>query len=166
MLKSLFLAWLDEDVELRQEDDVLDTWFSPGSAEMGLAMRVHAPVHPLLVQNRSQRSVRTVELGFRGYVRHLSSHRAAPPPPPRPNQGKRARGVSDRSFKASKPCKNKQNWRSGLWPFATVGWPDESSGDYAKYYPDPALENAHMRRHSQYEVASAFEVAVVGARVL
>ena len=29
--------------------------------------------------------------------------------------------------------------RSGLWPFATVGWPDESSADYSKFYPEPAL---------------------------
>eukprot|EP00441_Pelagodinium_beii_P031987 CAMPEP_0197630132 /NCGR_PEP_ID=MMETSP1338-20131121/7713_1 /TAXON_ID=43686 ORGANISM="Pelagodinium beii, Strain RCC1491" /NCGR_SAMPLE_ID=MMETSP1338 /ASSEMBLY_ACC=CAM_ASM_000754 /LENGTH=1247 /DNA_ID=CAMNT_0043201285 /DNA_START=33 /DNA_END=3776 /DNA_ORIENTATION=+ len=32
---------------------------------------------------------------------------------------------------------------SGLWPFATVGWPDESSEDYQKYYPATMMETGY-----------------------
>ncbi len=32
---------------------------------------------------------------------------------------------------------------SGLWPFSTVGWPDETSLDYQKYYPADVLETGH-----------------------
>eukprot|EP00440_Ansanella_granifera_P063914 gb/GFBE01069293.1/.p1 GENE.gb/GFBE01069293.1/~~gb/GFBE01069293.1/.p1 ORF type:complete len:1246 (+),score=335.11 gb/GFBE01069293.1/:1-3738(+) len=32
---------------------------------------------------------------------------------------------------------------SGLWPFATVGWPDESSEDYQKYYPAQMMETGY-----------------------
>ncbi len=28
---------------------------------------------------------------------------------------------------------------SGLWPFSTLGWPDESAADYARYYPTSTL---------------------------
>ncbi|CAE7946504.1 EMB2247 [Symbiodinium sp. KB8] len=33
--------------------------------------------------------------------------------------------------------------RSGLWPFATVGWPDESSADYSKFYPATMMETGY-----------------------
>ncbi|CAE6960558.1 EMB2247 [Symbiodinium sp. CCMP2456] len=32
---------------------------------------------------------------------------------------------------------------SGLWPFATVGWPDESSADYSKFYPATMMETGY-----------------------
>jgi len=32
---------------------------------------------------------------------------------------------------------------SGLWPFATVGWPDEESEDYKKYYPAVMMETGY-----------------------
>src|SRR5690606_16500228 len=32
---------------------------------------------------------------------------------------------------------------SGLWPFSTVGWPDETALDYQKYYPADVLETGH-----------------------
>ncbi|CAJ1349046.1 unnamed protein product [Effrenium voratum] len=32
---------------------------------------------------------------------------------------------------------------SGLWPFATVGWPDESSADYQKFYPATMMETGY-----------------------
>jgi len=32
---------------------------------------------------------------------------------------------------------------SGLWPFATVGWPDESSADFKKFYPATILETGY-----------------------
>ena len=32
---------------------------------------------------------------------------------------------------------------SGLWPFSTLGWPDENSLDYQKYYPADVLETGH-----------------------
>jgi valyl-tRNA synthetase len=32
---------------------------------------------------------------------------------------------------------------SGLWPFSTVGWPDESNPDYQRFYPADVLETGH-----------------------
>ena len=32
---------------------------------------------------------------------------------------------------------------SGLWPFSTVGWPDESSSDYRAFYPSSVMETGH-----------------------
>ena len=32
---------------------------------------------------------------------------------------------------------------SGLWPFSTLGWPDESSADYARFYPTTVMETGH-----------------------
>lgn len=32
---------------------------------------------------------------------------------------------------------------SGLWPFATVGWPDENSSDYKTYYPATMMETGY-----------------------
>jgi len=32
---------------------------------------------------------------------------------------------------------------SGLWPFATVGWPDESSPDFQKYFPATMMETGY-----------------------
>eukprot|EP01038_Epipyxis_sp_PR26KG_P009137 gene9137-12323_t len=32
---------------------------------------------------------------------------------------------------------------SGLWPFATVGWPDNSSKDFQKFYPASVLETGY-----------------------
>lgn len=32
---------------------------------------------------------------------------------------------------------------SGLWPFATTGWPDESQSDFARYYPSTVMETGH-----------------------
>eukprot|EP00448_Togula_jolla_P021947 CAMPEP_0170575368 /NCGR_PEP_ID=MMETSP0224-20130122/3826_1 /TAXON_ID=285029 /ORGANISM="Togula jolla, Strain CCCM 725" /LENGTH=1232 /DNA_ID=CAMNT_0010898147 /DNA_START=1 /DNA_END=3699 /DNA_ORIENTATION=+ len=32
---------------------------------------------------------------------------------------------------------------SGLWPFATVGWPNESAADYQKFYPGTMLETGY-----------------------
>jgi valyl-tRNA synthetase len=32
---------------------------------------------------------------------------------------------------------------SGLWPFATVGWPDEDNEDYKKYYPATMMETGY-----------------------
>lgn len=32
---------------------------------------------------------------------------------------------------------------SGLWPFSTVGWPDESDPSYQKYYPTAVMETGH-----------------------
>ena len=32
---------------------------------------------------------------------------------------------------------------SGLWPFSTVGWPDESSPDYQAFYPGSVMETGH-----------------------
>lgn len=32
---------------------------------------------------------------------------------------------------------------SGLWPFATVGWPDTESSDYKKFYPAACLETGY-----------------------
>jgi len=32
---------------------------------------------------------------------------------------------------------------SGLWPFATVGWPDESAADFKKFYPATILETGY-----------------------
>ncbi|CAK9034607.1 unnamed protein product [Durusdinium trenchii] len=32
---------------------------------------------------------------------------------------------------------------SGLWPFATVGWPSEDSEDYKKYYPATMMETGY-----------------------
>ena len=32
---------------------------------------------------------------------------------------------------------------SGLWPFSTLGWPDTSSADLAKYYPTQVMETGH-----------------------
>ena len=29
---------------------------------------------------------------------------------------------------------------SGLWPFATAGWPDESSDDLRRFYPTSVME--------------------------
>lgn len=32
---------------------------------------------------------------------------------------------------------------SGLWPFSTMGWPDENSPDFRKYFPGSVLETGH-----------------------
>lgn len=32
---------------------------------------------------------------------------------------------------------------SGLWPFSTVGWPDETQPDYQRFYPADILETGH-----------------------
>ncbi|GBF93255.1 valyl-tRNA synthetase [Raphidocelis subcapitata] len=32
---------------------------------------------------------------------------------------------------------------SGLWPFSTLGWPDEGAEDYRRYYPTQMLETGH-----------------------
>ncbi len=32
---------------------------------------------------------------------------------------------------------------SGLWPFSTLGWPDEDSADYQRFYPTDVLETGH-----------------------
>jgi len=32
---------------------------------------------------------------------------------------------------------------SGLWPFSTVGWPDEASSDYQRFYPSAVMETGH-----------------------
>ncbi|CAN0913708.1 Valine--tRNA ligase, chloroplastic/mitochondrial 2 [Linum grandiflorum] len=32
---------------------------------------------------------------------------------------------------------------SSLWPFSTLGWPDESSEDYKRFYPTTTLETGH-----------------------
>ena len=32
---------------------------------------------------------------------------------------------------------------SGLWPFSTVGWPDEDTADFQRYYPADVLETGH-----------------------
>ncbi|KAK9814981.1 hypothetical protein WJX73_003862 [Symbiochloris irregularis] len=32
---------------------------------------------------------------------------------------------------------------SGLWPFSTVGWPDESAPDYKTFYPGSIMETGH-----------------------
>eukprot|EP00897_Mesotaenium_endlicherianum_P001882 jgi/Mesen1/1721/ME000138S00585 len=31
----------------------------------------------------------------------------------------------------------------GLWPFSTLGWPDESAPDFARFYPTAVLETGH-----------------------
>ena len=32
---------------------------------------------------------------------------------------------------------------SGLWPFSTLGWPDETAPDLARFYPTTVLETGH-----------------------
>lgn len=32
---------------------------------------------------------------------------------------------------------------SGLWPFSTLGWPDTSQEDYARFYPTTVMETGH-----------------------
>ncbi|CAI5992387.1 unnamed protein product [Closterium sp. NIES-65] len=32
---------------------------------------------------------------------------------------------------------------SGLWPFSTLGWPNESAEDYRKFYPTSVMETGH-----------------------
>ena len=32
---------------------------------------------------------------------------------------------------------------SGLWPFSTLGWPDESAPDLQRFYPTTILETGH-----------------------
>ena len=32
---------------------------------------------------------------------------------------------------------------SGLWPFSTLGWPDENAPDYQRFYPTDVLETGH-----------------------
>lgn len=32
---------------------------------------------------------------------------------------------------------------SGLWPFATLGWPDDSAPDYKLFYPTTMMETGH-----------------------
>lgn len=32
---------------------------------------------------------------------------------------------------------------SGLWPFSTLGWPDESAPDFARFYPTNVMETGH-----------------------
>ena len=34
-------------------------------------------------------------------------------------------------------------YSSGLWPFSTVGWPDEGSAKFQKYYPSSVMETGH-----------------------
>ncbi|MDQ0269998.1 valine--tRNA ligase [Cytobacillus purgationiresistens] len=53
-------------------------------------------------------------------------------------------------YVAAEPPSDIENWKqdedvldtwfsSALWPFSTLGWPDESSADYKRYYPTAAL---------------------------
>ena len=53
-------------------------------------------------------------------------------------------------YVATEPPGDIENWKqdedvldtwfsSALWPFSTLGWPDESSADYQRYYPTAAL---------------------------
>ncbi len=30
---------------------------------------------------------------------------------------------------------------SALWPFSTMGWPDEDAADFKRYYPTDAFSN-------------------------
>ena len=32
---------------------------------------------------------------------------------------------------------------SGLWPFSTLGWPDESAPDLRTFYPTSVMETGH-----------------------
>ena len=32
---------------------------------------------------------------------------------------------------------------SGLWPFSTMGWPDEASQDLQRFYPTSVMETGH-----------------------
>ena len=32
---------------------------------------------------------------------------------------------------------------SGLWPFSTLGWPDEAAPDLARFYPTTVMETGH-----------------------
>ena len=32
---------------------------------------------------------------------------------------------------------------SALWPFSTLGWPEEGSADLARYYPTQMMETGH-----------------------
>lgn len=32
---------------------------------------------------------------------------------------------------------------SGLWPFSTLGWPDEASKDLQHFYPTSVMETGH-----------------------
>ena len=32
---------------------------------------------------------------------------------------------------------------SGLWPFVTLGWPDESTPDFRRFYPTSVMETGH-----------------------
>ena len=32
---------------------------------------------------------------------------------------------------------------SGLWPFSTLGWPDDSAPDYEAFYPTTIMETGH-----------------------
>ena len=32
---------------------------------------------------------------------------------------------------------------SGLWPFSTLGWPDEASQDLQRFYPTTVMETGH-----------------------
>ena len=32
---------------------------------------------------------------------------------------------------------------SGLWPFSTLGWPDEASQDLQRFYPTSVMETGH-----------------------
>jgi hypothetical protein len=32
---------------------------------------------------------------------------------------------------------------SGLWPFSTLGWPDEAAPDLARFYPTSVMETGH-----------------------
>ena len=32
---------------------------------------------------------------------------------------------------------------SGLWPFSTLGWPDEASPDLQRFYPTTVMETGH-----------------------
>ena len=32
---------------------------------------------------------------------------------------------------------------SGLWPFSTLGWPDEVSQDLQRFYPTTVMETGH-----------------------
>lgn len=59
-----------------------------------------------------------------------------------------ARSKAAAKFGSSKPFRLEQDpdcldtwFSSGLWPFATLGWPDENSGDLKRFFPTSTLES-------------------------
>ena len=54
----------------------------------------------------------------------------------------RAAGVDDATALARDPDVLDTWFSSGLWPFATVGWPDETP-DFSKFYPATCLETGY-----------------------